>query len=137
MKSESSASEHYFEGTGSRKTAVARVRIVPAKEKSFSINGKKLEAYFQDLETRKICEEAFEKGTPGVFFAASIKVAGGGLNSQAEAIRHGIARALLVWNPELKSILKKFGYVKRDPRMRERKKFGLRRARRARQWRKR
>lgn len=129
--------KRYFEGTGRRKTAIARVRLTPSDTKSFIINGKTLEAYFQDIELRKTCEEIFDQAASGSAFAVSVKVIGSGLHAQAEAIRHGIARALLEWNPEIKNILGTFSYLKRDSRMRERKKFGLRRARRARQWRKR
>jgi len=70
-------------------------------------------------------------------FRVSVKVKGGGVTSQAEAVRHGIARALVLFNADLRKDLKRAGFLTRDPRMRERKKFGLRRARRARQWRKR
>ncbi len=129
--------EQYFEGTGRRKTAVARVRITIAKTASFIVNGKSLNEYFQDYEQRKMCEEIFVQAALDSQFDVSVKVFGGGLCAQAEAIRHGIARALLIWKPELKSTLRLLGFLKRDSRMRERKKFGLRRARRARQWRKR
>jgi small subunit ribosomal protein S9 len=125
----------YIEGLGARKTASARVRITEGKA-SFVVNGKSLEQYFQDLEDRKICQEPLER-VEGKAFQISVKVGGGGVRSQAEAVRHGIARALVTWNPELRPTLKTYGYLKRDPRMRERKKFGLRRARKARQWRKR
>ena len=125
----------YIEGLGARKTASARVRITEGKA-SFVVNEKPLEQYFQDSEDRKICQEPLER-VEGKTFQISVKVGGGGVRSQAEAVRHGIARALVAWNPELRPILKTYGYLKRDPRMRERKKFGLVRARRARQWRKR
>lgn len=135
-KSEEKQKSVYFEGTGRRKTAVARVRLVPGG-KTFIVNGKPVEAYFQDMGNQKMCREIFESLSLDSPFEISVKTAGGGITAQAEAIRHGIARALLLWNPELKSLLKKFDYLKRDSRMRERKKFGLVRARRARQWRKR
>ena len=139
----------YIEGLGARKTASARVRITEGGKVSFVVNGKSLEQYFQDPEDRKICQEPIglvfdpEAQTrraslaPSKAFQISVKVGGGGVRSQAEAVRHGIARALVEWNPELRPLLKTYGYLKRDPRMRERKKFGLRRARKARQWRKR
>ncbi|TSC56516.1 MAG: small subunit ribosomal protein S9 [Parcubacteria group bacterium Greene0714_21] len=127
---------NYIEGLGARKTASARVRIIEGGNASFVVNGKPSEQYFQDAEDRKICQEPLEK-VEGKKFEISVQVGGGGVRSQAEAVRHGIARALVVWNPELRATLKTYGYLKRDPRMRERKKFGLVRARRARQWRKR
>lgn len=126
----------YIEGLGARKTASARVRITEGSKPSFVVNGKPLEQYFQDPEDRKICQEPLER-VEGKKFQISVNVKGGGVRSQAEAVRHGIARALVAWNPELRPLLKTYGYLKRDPRMRERKKFGLVRARRARQWRKR
>ncbi len=129
--------ERYFEGTGRRKTAVARVRMTMSSERSFSVNGKALEAYFQDPWHQRVAKEIFEQAALNSPFSISVKVTGGGLSAQAEAVRHGIARSLLAWNPELKSILRGLGFLKRDSRMRERKKFGLVRARRARQWRKR
>ncbi len=132
-----SKQNRFFEGIGRRKTAVARVRLTGAKEQVFFINGKSLEAYFQDPECQRICKEVFDRVAPESIFAVSVRVQGGGVTSQAEAIRHGIARALKEQNPDLKPLLRGLGYLKRDSRMRERKKFGLRRARRARQWRKR
>jgi small subunit ribosomal protein S9 len=126
----------YIEGLGARKTASARVRITERGKVSFVVNGKPLEQYFQDPEDQTICQEPLERAGAKKF-QISVNVRGGGVRSQAEAVRHGIARALVTWNPELRSALKTYGYLKRDPRMRERKKFGLVRARRARQWRKR
>ena len=142
-KTEETKLERYVEGTGRRKTAVARVRMTPSnksdlsKEKNILVNGKTLETYFQDPEHQKMAKEIFDKVGVDAVFSISVKVIGGGLSAQAEAVRHGIARSLLAWNPELKSILRGLGFLQRDSRMRERKKFGLRRARRARQWRKR
>ena len=126
----------YIEGLGARKTANARVRITEGGKVNFMVNGKPVEQYFQDPEDQKICQEPLER-VEGTKFQISVQVGGGGVRSQAEAVRHGIARALVILNPELRPILKTYGYLKRDPRMRERKKFGLVRARRARQWRKR
>ncbi len=137
MPKKEETQERYFEGTGRRKTAVARVRITPSGVKNFSINGKPIDVYFQDVQLRQLCQDAFSGALVDASFAVTVKVLGGGLHAQAEAIRHGISRALLLWQPTLKTALRGLGYLKRDSRMRERKKFGLRRARRARQWRKR
>ncbi|MBI2113056.1 MAG: 30S ribosomal protein S9 [Candidatus Wildermuthbacteria bacterium] len=127
----------YFEGVGGRKTSRSRVRIAEDKTLAFQVNGKPLGQYFQRPEEQRICQEPLEKGVSGIAFNISAKVDGGGLTGQAEAVRHGLARALILWKPELKSQLKQLGFLKRDPRMRERKKFGLKRARRAMQWSKR
>lgn len=133
----SPAKERYFEAVGGRKRAMARVRIWPKKTKSIVVNEKPFEQYFPTREMQKTIHEPLERAGDITPFAISIKVRGGGLNAQAEAVRHGIARALVLYDSELRVLLKKFGFLKRDPRRRERKKFGLKRARRARQWRKR
>ena len=134
--------EKYLETVGKRKTAVARIRIFtrPAREypgKAFLVNERSLESYFPTFELQQIAKAALEKMKCLDKFRISAIVKGGGLSAQAEAIRHGIARALVLFNPEFRKRLKKAGYLKRDPRMRERKKFGLKRARRAPQWQKR
>jgi small subunit ribosomal protein S9 len=128
--------EKYFEAVGRRKTSVARVRLFP-KGKDFLINQRSLENYFPTFELQKIAKEALEKVDCLGKFGISVIVKGGGIHSQAEAVRHGIARALVLQNPKLRPILKEASFLKRDPRMRERKKFGLKRARRAPQWQKR
>ena len=127
--------KEYFEGIGRRKTSVARVRLVSGKEKSFLVNEKPLEGYFSLKELQKTALAPFDLVEKT--FNVSAKVSGGGINSQAEAIRHGVARALVLIDPELRKRLKNAGYLKRDPRMKERKKFGLLKARRAPQWSKR
>lgn len=127
----------YFEATGRRKTAVARVRISVAPENTFLINGKPLDIYFPNFELQQIIHSPLEKMNCLDKFEALVVVKGGGLHAQAEAVRHGVARALVLFNPDFRKKLKKAGYLKRDPRMRERKKFGLKRARRAPQWAKR
>lgn len=129
--------ERYFQALGRRKTAVARIRLFTKGEKSFTVNGKPLEVYFPLRELQKqalapLAEMGFQDK-----FAISAFVSGGGFRGQAEALRHGVARALVLFSPELKKPLKKAGFLTRDPRMRERKKFGLKRARRAPQWAKR
>lgn len=125
----------FFSGVGRRKTSVARVRLFN-NAGEFLINGKTLEQYFPTIELKEIVLSPFKRiGLEN--FGASIKAKGGGIHSQAEAVRHGIAKALLVFNPELRKKLKTAGFLTRDARMRERKKFGLKRARRAPQWQKR
>ncbi len=127
----------YFEAIGRRKTAVARVRLFTKGEKLFLVNEKPYQNYFPTLELQKIARASLEKMKCFDKFRILVKVKGGGLTAQAEAIRHGIARALILFNPNFRKRLKKAGYLTRDPRMRERKKFGLKRARRAPQWQKR
>lgn len=127
----------YFEAIGRRKTAVARVRIWTRGEKIFLVNDKPYQEYFPTLELQEIALASLGKMKCLDKFKVSVKVKGGGIHSQAEAIRHGLARALVKFNPDFRKRLKKAGFLTRDPRMRERKKFGLKRARRAPQWQKR
>lgn len=129
--------EKYYEAIGRRKTAMAIVRLFTHGEKVFLINEKPIEKYFPSLELQKIAKSSLEIMKCFDKFRVLIKVKGGGYHAQAEAIRHGIARALVLFNPDFRKRLKRAGYLKRDPRMRERKKFGLKRARRAPQWQKR
>lgn len=127
----------YIEGIGRRKTSSARVRIYPAsKEKIFLVEGKPLEEYFKLPELEQCARDPLNKLDLGIF-KVTVKVRGGGIAGQAGAIRHGLARALMAYNPELRPQLKSLGYLSRDPRMKERKKPGLKKARRAAQWRKR
>ena len=126
----------YFYGTGRRKSSVACVRVYPGSG-VITVNGKDIDQYF-GLETLKlIINQPFEiTGTMGKFdIVATVK--GGGLSGQAGAIRHGISRALLTADAETKPLLKKAGFLTRDPRMKERKKYGLKAARRAPQFSKR
>lgn len=126
----------YYESVGRRKTAIARVRLFLG-ESAFLINGKPLEQYFLDSDLQRIVKDALNKMECTDKFSISAKVKGGGIHAQAEAIRHGIARTLVAFDPDFRKKLKKTGFLTRDPRMRERKKFGLKRARRAPQWSKR
>jgi small subunit ribosomal protein S9 len=130
------ASEHYYYGTGRRKSAVARVRLVPG-EGSLVINGRSPSEYFgrRDLET--VVTQPLRVTDNLGRFVGSVKVEGGGVAGQAGAICHGIARALIVADPELRAVLKKAGLLTRDPREKERKKYGLKRARKAPQYTKR
>jgi len=127
----------YLKGLGRRKTSTARIRLFNEEGGIFSVNEKPLEKYFPTLELQKTVLSPFEKMSCLGQFNVKVLVNGGGLNSQAEAIRNGIAKALVLFNPEFRKRLKKAGYLTRDSRMRERKKFGLKRARRAPQWQKR
>lgn len=127
----------YYEAVGRRKTAIARVRLFPSSKNGYEVNGKLIESYFPVRETRTTVEEAIENGKPAEKFKVSIKVKGGGVAAQAEAVRHGIARALIIYDAELRGKVKKLGYLKRDPRAKERRKFGLKKARKSPQWSKR
>lgn len=127
----------YYEAIGRRKTAVARVRMWTKGEKEFLVNERPFDRYFPLFELQQIATASLDKMKCRDKFRISVKVRGGGLSAQAEAIRHGIARALVLFNPTFRKRLRRVGYLTRDPRMRERKKFGLKRARRAPQWQKR
>ncbi len=129
--------DRYFEATGRRKTAVARVRLFTRGEKQFLVNGKPYEEYFSTAGDRHTAVSSMVKMKCLDKFRVTVIVRGGGHTAQAEAIRHGTARVLVDFNNNFKKRLRKVGYLTRDPRMRERKKFGLRRARRAPQWAKR
>ena len=126
----------YFYGTGRRKSSVARVRLYPGSGR-ITINGRDVDDYF-GLETLKlIMNQPFGvTGTTGKFDVVA-NVNGGGVSGQAGAIHHGIARALLLADAEYRPALKKAGFLTRDPRMKERKKYGLKAARRASQFSKR
>ena len=126
----------YFYGTGRRKSSVARVRLFPGTG-SIIINGKDIDEYF-GLETLKlIINQPFDvTGTRGKFDIVA-NVNGGGVTGQAGAIRHGVARALLLADETFRPELKRAGFLTRDPRMKERKKYGLKAARRASQFSKR
>ena len=128
--------KNYFYGTGRRKEAVARVRLVPGKGK-ITINGKTIEEFF-GLETlRMIVKQPLVLTNNEAKYDVIVKVEGGGFTGQAGAIRHGISRALLKADAELRGDLKKAGFLTRDARMKERKKYGLKAARRAPQFSKR
>lgn len=128
----------YFEAVGRRKTATARVRITPASKMSYSINEKPLTDYFKTSELQKNISDVFSKGKIEQKFSVSVIVSGSGLASQSEAIRHGVARAILKFDADVKSDLKKLGYLKRDPRSKERRKAGMAgKARKKKQWSKR
>ena len=127
----------YFYGTGRRKSSVARVRVYENGTGSIIINGRDIDNYF-GLETLKLIVRQPLTTTELVDKVdVVVSVCGGGVSGQAGAIRHGIARALLTLNPEYRASLKAAGFLTRDPRMKERKKYGLKAARRAPQFSKR
>lgn len=129
--------ERYFGAVGRRKTAVARIRLFTRGEKQLLIKNKPYQEYFSTPETQQLATASLRKMKCLDKFRILVKVRGGGYHAQAEAVRHGIARVLVKFNPNFRKRLRKAGYLTRDPRMRERKKFGLKRARRAPQWAKR
>lgn len=130
------ATKIQYYGTGRRKKSVARVRLVPGDGKVL-INDRSLEDYF-GLETLKvIVKQPLVLTDTSAKFDILCKVVGGGFTGQAGAIRHGIARALLKADEEFRAVLKKAGFLTRDPRMKERKKYGLKKARKAPQFSKR
>jgi len=125
-----------YYGTGRRKTSVARVRLLPGNGK-ITVNGRDLDDYF-DYDTLKvIVKQPLELTDTLNKFDVVAKVEGGGFTGQAGAIRHGITRALLKADGELRPVLKKAGLLTRDPRMKERRKYGLKKARKAPQFSKR
>lgn len=130
--------EKYNEGIGRRKTATARVRLTPAKVTTVVINDKKLEDYFKHQSHINEVMEVLGTKEIGIGdYTITVKVSGSGLSAQADAVKLGVARALLKEKADRRAVLKKTGFLKRDPRAVERKKFGLRKARRRPQWSKR
>ncbi|PIQ75064.1 MAG: 30S ribosomal protein S9 [Candidatus Portnoybacteria bacterium CG_4_8_14_3_um_filter_40_10] len=132
----------YYEAVGRRKTAIARVRLFTIRpmaedEGKISVNEKDYKDYFPLMELQQTVEASLRKLKSLNRFEIIAKVKGGGIHAQAEAIRHGIARTLVKFNIDFRKKLKRAGYLKRDPRMKERKKYGLKAARRAPQWAKR
>ena len=132
------ASEKYIEGIGRRKTATARVRITPAKETTVTVNGKTLADYFQSEALENTVMSVLQVDEAGIeHYSVSVHVKGSGLSAQAEAVRLGIARALVKEKAPRRAVLKPLGFLVRDQRSVERKKFGLRKARKRPQWSKR
>lgn len=132
------ATQTYIEAIGRRKTATARVRITPAKTQKVIVNDKALAEYFYAPTLQKNIMQVFETKDAGIeTYEVTVKVEGSGLSAQSDAIKLGIARALVKEKPERRTQLKKAGYLKRDPRSVERKKFGLLKARKRPQWAKR
>ncbi|TSC62426.1 MAG: small subunit ribosomal protein S9 [Parcubacteria group bacterium Gr01-1014_48] len=131
------AVKRYIEAVGRRKTAIARVRATESTRNSLSVNEKDIQAYFPTEALRLTASDAITKAKTAAKFKITAKVVGGGVSAQAEALRHGIARILIIYDSELRKKLKKAGFLKRDPRAKERRKFGLKKARKAPQWSKR
>lgn len=127
----------YLAAVGRRKSAIARVRLTVGAAGTFLINGQPLEQYFPVFFDQQLVVEPLTVTSRAVDGAFSIKVFGGGTHGQAEACRLGVARALVLAKPDLRQSLKHAGLLRRDPRVKERKKYGLKRARRAPQWQKR
>lgn len=125
----------YIAVTGKRKTASAQVRLFEKGVGAVMVNGKASDVYFDTLEARALVNSVIKSG--GDIFNFTVLVNGGGKLGQAEAVRHAIAKAMIIHNPELRPVLKAKGYLTRDARKKERKKPGLKRARRAPQWSKR
>ena len=137
MVTQAEPQAQYFYGTGRRKSAIAKVRIYPDDGTAIIVNDKPMEEYFNWLPWQSTVREPFATSGTAGRFRVMAKVTGGGVNAQAEAIRHGIARALVVFDPNLKSSLRRAGFITRDARVKESKKYGLKRARRAPQYTKR
>lgn len=135
-KQSASRRTKYFEGVGRRKNAVARARFYPGSGESLTVNGLDYQKYFSLARFRQAAINPLRvlKDKKG---EVTVKVRGGGVASQSEATSLGLARALVKFDPELKKELRAYGYLTRDPRMVERKKYGLKKARRAPQWTKR
>ncbi|TSC53691.1 MAG: small subunit ribosomal protein S9 [Parcubacteria group bacterium LiPW_39] len=134
--------KRYLEATGRRKSAIARVRLLTIKpfegdEGKITINDKFYKQYFPATELQQIVEAALRRLKSLNRFEVVARVRGGGSRAQAEAVRHGLARTLVKFNTDFRKKLKKAGYLKRDPRVKERRKYGLKKARRAPQWAKR
>lgn len=132
----------YYEAVGRRKQSTARVRLLTCAPfegdvGKITVNGKNYTDFFTTERLQQTVASPLRKMKSLNRFEASVKVRGGGIRGQAEAIRHGLARALVEFNPEFSKKLKRAGFLRRDPRKKERKKFGLKKARRAPQWAKR
>jgi small subunit ribosomal protein S9 len=125
----------YIETVGRRKTAAARVRMTPAAKRAITVNGKDMSAFFTIREHQSVVIQPLADLEQQ--FSITVMVAGGGVAAQATAVRHGIARALTEFDKELRIPLKKKGFLMRDPRVKERKKPGLKKARKSPQWSKR
>lgn len=139
MAQEVAVQQRYYQGTGKRKTAIAQVRLYLEDDRAgrFSINDRSLEEAFPWSTWQDTINEPFRvTGMSGKFYVVA-KVRGGGVSAQAGALRHGIARALVAYDETFKKPLRERGLLTRDPRIKERKKYGLKRARRAPQYTKR
>ncbi len=131
------ASKTFITAVGRRKTAIASVRMQKAEKSSLLVNGKSPKDYFKTDLRALIAEEAFSKAESAEHYAVAAHVEGGGIAAQADAVRHAVSRALIKAEPKTRAVLKTAGFLKRDPRAKERKKPGLVKARKAKQWSKR
>jgi small subunit ribosomal protein S9 len=134
---EKKTTDRYIETIGRRKTASARVRMTRASKTSYVINDKELAAYFPTKQLQDTVTSAITDSKTLEKFKVTVVTKGGGVAGQAIAVRHGIARGLNEFDALLRPVLKKAGFLKRDPRAKERRKFGLKKARKAPQWSKR
>ncbi len=131
------ASKTFITAVGRRKTAIASVRMLKAAKSSLVVNGKTPKEYFKTDLRALIAEEAFAKAESVDNYEVHAHVSGGGISGQADAVRHAISRAIEKTEPNTRTVLKAAGFMKRDPRAKERKKPGLVKARKAKQWSKR
>jgi small subunit ribosomal protein S9 len=131
------STKEYTRALGRRKTATAVVKLYPSTKNSYTINGKDIKVYFPTADLQKIVFDAFTAVEGAGKYDVVVTTKGSGIHSQAEAVRHGIARCLVAIDSELRPVLKKGKMLKRDPRQKERRKFGLKKARKAPQWSKR
>ncbi len=129
--------KRYIETIGRRKTSAARVRITEAGKTSITVNERDYTAYFPTDALQIVVKEPFTTSAITAKFKVTAVLKGGGISSQAQALRHGISRALVAYDAELRKKLKSSGLLKRDARAKERRKFGLKKARKAPQWSKR
>jgi len=136
---ETKPAEKYFSAVGKRKTSVAQIRIYKSKKSEFEmvVNGREISNYFPVARLQTLIMSPLAAVGQGNTFSISVKVSGGGMNSQAEAIRLGISRTLVKMDETLRKQMKDLGFLTRDSRIVERKKPGLKKARRAPQWAKR
>ena len=137
MATKEKTTERYIAATGRRKTAIARARLTPASKMSVIINGKDVNDYFKTPALQMAALEAFLKVGLSTQFVVTVVARGGGIVGQAIAVRHAISRALIAYDVNLRGALKKEGFLRRDPRAKERKKPGLVKARKRKQWSKR
>ncbi len=127
----------YIEAVGRRKTSTARVRMIPSTKQSIHVNDKELAEYFKVLDLQTTAILPLEKSGIQQKFSITVKTVGGGSSSQAQAISLGVARAIELYDKNLRGVLKSEGLLTRDQRAKERRKFGLKKARKAPQWSKR
>jgi small subunit ribosomal protein S9 len=132
-----SIKKQYFSAIGKRKTAIARVKMYQNGSGEVTVNGQKLKDYFDTPMQRENALASLALVNLKGSFDVDVRIVGGGKSAQSDALRHALSRGLLLFNPELRSDLKRAGFLRRDARIKERKKPGLKRARRAPQWQKR